>query len=109
MPKKMDIVKELLSFSSDELFENLSEEDKKILLSDCALMHSNKSFSKICNEVYTREVLNTIQTSETTEQMAEGRGKLLGVAGVIALIQDYNSQYLESIKKEEDFDKNDII
>lgn len=105
----MEIVKELLSFSSEDLFENLSEDEKKILLSNCALIHNNKSFSKICNEVYTREVLNTIENAETVEQLAEGRGKLLGIAGVTALIQAYNSQYLESIKKQEEFDKNEII
>jgi hypothetical protein len=102
-------VKGLLSFSPDELFENLSEDEKKELLSNCSLIHNNKAFGKICNEAYTKEILNTTFTAKTTEDQAEGRGKILGIAGIVDLIKSYNSQYMESIKKEEEYDKHSTI
>lgn len=102
-------IKGLLSFSEKGLFENLSEKDKKELLANCSLIHNNKAFEKVCNEVYTKEILNTIFTAKTTEELAEGRGKLLGIAGLVDLIKLYNSQYLSTIKEEEGFDKHEII
>lgn len=99
----------LLSFNKDSLFENLTEEDKKEMLSKCSLIYTNEVFQKVCDEIYTKEILNTISNAKTIEDLAEGRGKLFGIAGLLELIQSYHLQYLESIKVVDDFDAQEVI
>lgn len=99
----------MFSFQPDELFENLSENEKKDLLSFASTFFSNKLFEKLFNELYTKQVMETIMCVDDVNLIIENKGKLLGIAGVKEMFQQLHLQYLDTIKKEEDFDKNEVI
>lgn len=100
---------DFLTFSSNELFENLSENEKSDLYSWCSIVYTNPLFEKLFTELYTEQVLDTIKNLENHEASIESRGKIFGIAGVKDIFQKYHALYLESIKKEEPFDKNATI
>ena len=99
--EKIKKASSLLSFSPDELFSNLDENEKKEILSACSIIYNNKIFQKICNEIYTKEIMDTIQNSNDIVALAEGRGKILGVAGVLEIIKSYHLEYIDFISKSE--------
>ena len=108
MPKIKKAI-DFLSFSTDELSENLDENEKKDLYSWCSVVFSNPLFEKLFTELYTQQVLDTIGELENHDRAVEGRGKIFGIAGVKDIFQKYHSLYLDSIKKDEPFDKNATI
>lgn len=97
----------LLSFSPDDLFKNLTENEKQELLAGCSTIFTNPVFVKVCNEMYTEEILNTIANSHDVETMAEGRGKIMGASAVMELFKTYHLQYLESLKQEDKLSNED--
>lgn len=97
----------LLSFDSEKYLDNLSQNDRRDLLAACSVIYNNQYFGKICDHVYTEEILNTISNCHSVEELAEGRGKMLGIAGVMELIKNYHVQYLDSLKREEQMSKED--
>jgi len=105
--KKFNKATSLLSFTPDELFKSLSENEKKDLISNCSLIFSNPAFQKVCNEIYTEEIMNTISNSHDIETLAEGRGKIMGAASVMELFKTYHLQHLDSLKKEETLSSED--
>jgi hypothetical protein len=107
MTDKIKQAMSLLSFSPEELFANLSEGEKRDLLSGCSVIYTNPAFVKVCNESYTKEILETIANSHDIETLAEGRGKIMGASAVMELFKTYHLQYLESIKKEETLSNED--
>lgn len=109
MSEEIKKVVSMFSFQSNELFENLSENDKKDLLSFCSVTFTNILFEKLFNEIYTKQVMETISNIDNNDLSKENKGKLLGIAGVKEMFQNLHSQYLDTIKKQEDFDKNKAI
>jgi hypothetical protein len=99
----------MFSFQPDDLFQNLSENDKKDLLSFCSVVFSNKLFERLFDEIYTKQIMETVMNIDNNDLSKENKGKLLGIAGVKDIFQQYHLQYLDLIKKEEDFDKNEVI
>lgn len=99
----------MFSFQPDELFQNLSENEKKDLLSFCSVIFSNGLFEKLFNEIYTKQIIETVMNIDNNDLSKENKGKLLGIAGVKELFEQLHFQYLDLIKKEEDFDKNEVI
>lgn len=103
---------QLLSFQPEELFDTLTENEKKEIYAWCSGVFKNSLFEKIFNEVYTKEVMDTIGNLENHDLALEGKGRLIGVAGVKELFKTYHLLHLESIKKEApmtDEEKQEII
>lgn len=99
----------MFSFQPEELLESLSENDKKDLLSFCSVVFSNQLFEKLFDEIYTKQIMETVMNIDNNDLSKENKGKLLGIAGVKDIFQQYHSQYLDLIKKQEDFDKHEVI
>lgn len=106
---RMEKVNATFSFSKDSLFENLTEEEKKIFISECSLLYNNKALKKICDDIYTQGIVSAVSDSQNFEHLAEKRGFLYGITTIFETIQNFHLEYMDSIKKEESFDKHEII
>lgn len=106
---KIKEAEHILTFSREELFENLTENERKELISNCSLIFTNPAFKRICSEIYTRSLLESYSSAKDFEQIVEGRGYVFGIASVISTIESFHLQYLDSLKKEELFDRQEII
>lgn len=105
----MKDLEHIFSFSREESFADLSENEKKDLLANCSLIFCNPALKQICDILYTRELLETMSNSKDYESIAEGRGHVFGIADVFATIHGFHLQYLDSIKQEEIYNKQEII
>lgn len=114
MPKKIYRDKtvenlKVIKYSKDGLFANLSEDDKKNLLSHCSLIANNASFKSICDELGSLALLDLAEHAITTEDIAFSRGKIEGVVNIYETICNYSAEYLASKEREENFNPQEII
>lgn len=100
---------EIINFTPEYFLDNLSENEKKEFFAACSVIYNNKYFKKICDELGTREILYTAKEAVTTDELAYGRGKIHGIATVYETMQNFNALHQQNIKKEESFDKHEII
>jgi len=100
---------EALEFQPEEFFSKLSENEKKDFLAGCSVIFNNKIFKKVCDDVGTLQILYTAKEAITAEDLAYGRGQIHGVAMLYETFAAYNAMHLQNIKKEENFDKSDVI
>jgi hypothetical protein len=98
-----------ITFETEDLFENLSENDKKNFLSNCSLIFNNPFFKKICDEMGTQAILYSVKETRTLDELSYGRGKIHGIATIYEELMKYDSLYQETIRKEESFDKHATI
>lgn len=109
LKNKMKKVISTFSFSKTNLFENITEKEKKDLLANCSMLFKNPALQKICDDIYTQELLNAFAESSTHEKYLEARGRIFGIASVIQTIEGFHLEYMDSIKKQESFDRQEII
>ncbi|MEY2595072.1 MAG: hypothetical protein RI965_344 [Bacteroidota bacterium] len=95
-------------FNTDSLFKNLTENEKKELLSSASIIFTNPTFKKIYDEIFTILVLE-LAGSATQETLLEYQGKLKGIDLVFDTLQSYHVQYVEMVKKNDEFDKFSVI
>lgn len=99
----------IIAFQQEEFFDKLSENEKKDFLAGCSVIFNNKVFKKVCDDIGTEQILYTAKEAVTAEDLAYGRGKIHGIAIVYETFAGYNSIHQQNIKKEESFEKSDII
>ena len=97
---KLEKSLQLLSFQPEELFDTLSENEKKEIYAWCSGVFTNSLFEKIFNEIYTKEVLDTVGNLENHDMAIEGRGKIIGIAGLKELFQQYHLLHLDNLRKD---------
>lgn len=110
--KKIKKAMEFFSFEPEDIFSDLSENDKKDLYSWCSVVFSNPLFEKLFNELYTTQVLETISKIDNHDLAIESRGQIFGIAAVKDLFKFYHLQYVDMTKKDEPMtvdEKNEII
>jgi len=107
--EKMDRVNQFFSFSKEELFENLNETEKKELLANCSLLFNNPALQRIGDEIYTKELIASFSKSGSFEDLVEGRGYLFGLAAMFETIRNFHLLYLDSVKPQETFDRQEVI
>lgn len=98
-----------LNFKKEPLLESLTEKEKKEFFGNCSIAFLNKSLHQVCDELYSVELLRSFSQAVTYEEIAEGRGYASGVKAVLDTLQAHHLEHIGSLKKEEPFDKQEII
>lgn len=98
----------MLDFKKESLILGLTEKEKKEFLGDCSVIFKNPSFKKLCDELYSQQVMETVN-SNTIEEMKQGQGIILGIQKVFDTIMANHAEFVSLTKQKEDFDKNEII
>jgi hypothetical protein len=109
LKKEMKKISPIFQFSASTLFDNLSENDKKDLLSNCSLIFNNPAFKKVGDQLYTQEIESAFLYSDNYECLLERRGFVHGLEKFMETIEGFHSMYMDSIKKQESFDRQEII
>lgn len=98
-----------ITFNREDTFENMTEEEKKILLADCSIIFKNESFKKIIDELGTFFIIKSAIGSSDMDEVSYFRGIIHGVNLVYETIQAHNQEYIASLQKEEKYDPQEII
>lgn len=109
LKKKMKKIPQIFSFSRSELFDNLTENEKKDLLANCSLLFCNPALKKVCDDIFTAEMLEAFSEKYDQEKYIESRGRIFGISNVYETIKSFHLEYLDSVKKQESFDRQEVI
>lgn len=93
----------------DEYFKNMTTDQKKAYLADIYLVSKNKSFYRMLKELTKSQTYKTIKDATDTEQLNFGRATINGFALIEKHIDNLSSQYEDTIKPMEEFDKHEAI
>lgn len=110
--KSMSTIKDdlkVLEYNPEDIFEKMTEEEKKLLLADCNLVFTKPSFKKVLDELSTFHVLKAVEEAETLDDHAFYRGIIHGVRLVYSVFEAHNQEYLANIKQPDPYDRNEII
>lgn len=109
MEKQIKEDLKIIKFTPEPLFDSLAENEKEEFLSQCSTIFNNKVFKQVCDELGTQAIIFTAKEAVTENDLAYGRGTVHGVAGLIEIMEGYNSQHQDNIKRKEEFDSSAII
>lgn len=106
-----DLTREQLKgISPDSIkLEELAGEELKEFLDGVHLLNGNKTLNKIIEYLITKQVFFTAMEGQNWEQDQFGRATINGLSLLKETLERYDAVYIENHKKEEAFDKQDIV
>ena len=107
--KRLKEAESKLHFYKGGLLASMTEKEKNDFLSSCSILFSNPALRMVCDDLYTNAILSGMGEALTFDHLMLERGKIFGINDILKEFEHYHMEYLDLIKKKEEFDKHETV